>query len=194
MLWIQVDVGTGRSSVSRHVLWSPLHARDSTMARLPRQDTQSPQEPLPRTYGVCRSLMVSTPLCFFVFLVSHQLREPKEAEQELQDIIKDYQEYKAQKLGTKLRLKVKLYLQCNCASYQTLTCNCVKGVTLPFKFLTEHSLLFLFSHSLLHLSPLKSAWWQVVVKLFTTRSVRLALVVGCGLQMFQQFGGINTVM
>jgi SP family myo-inositol transporter-like MFS transporter 13 len=64
------------------------------------------------------------------------LREPKEAEQELQDIIKDYQEYKAHKL----------------------------------------------------------AWWQVVVKLFTTRSVRLALVVGCGLQMFQQFGGINTVM
>ena len=33
-----------------------------------------------------------------------------------------------------------------------------------------------------------------VRRLFTERTVLLALVVGCGLQMFQQLSGINTVM
>ena len=70
VLWIQVDVGTGWSSVSHYVLWSPLHARDSAMAGLPREDTKSSQEPLPRMYSMCRSFKVNTPLCFFS-LVSH---------------------------------------------------------------------------------------------------------------------------
>lgn len=35
---------------------------------------------------------------------------------------------------------------------------------------------------------------ELVRKFLTSRSVLLALFVGCGLQMFQQLGGINTVM
>ena len=35
---------------------------------------------------------------------------------------------------------------------------------------------------------------ELVKKFMTSRSVLLALFVGCGLQMFQQLGGINTVM
>ena len=33
-----------------------------------------------------------------------------------------------------------------------------------------------------------------VKRFCTSRTVLLALLVGCGLQLFQQFGGINTVM
>lgn len=33
-----------------------------------------------------------------------------------------------------------------------------------------------------------------IKRFFTSKSVLLALMVGCGLQMFQQLGGINTVM
>ena len=42
------------------------------------------------------------------------------------------------------------------------------------------------------LSPAGS--WDLVKKFMGSRAVRLALLVGCGLQFFQQFGGINTVM
>ena len=35
---------------------------------------------------------------------------------------------------------------------------------------------------------------ELVKRFCTSRTVLLALLVGCGLQLFQQFGGINTVM
>ncbi len=35
---------------------------------------------------------------------------------------------------------------------------------------------------------------HTMIRILTTRTVLLALLVGCGLQLFQQFGGINTVM
>jgi SP family myo-inositol transporter-like MFS transporter 13 len=41
---------------------------------------------------------------------------------------------------------------------------------------------------------LKLGVFQFAKKLFTTRTVVLALIVGCGLQMFQQLSGINTIM
>ena len=35
---------------------------------------------------------------------------------------------------------------------------------------------------------------NVIVQIFQSASVRRALLVGCLLQLFQQIGGINTVM
>ena len=35
---------------------------------------------------------------------------------------------------------------------------------------------------------------NMIRRFLTTKTVLIALVVGCGLQLFQQFGGINTVM
>ena len=36
--------------------------------------------------------------------------------------------------------------------------------------------------------------FDLLKRFVTSRTVVLALIVGCGLQMFQQLGGINTVM
>lgn len=39
-----------------------------------------------------------------------------------------------------------------------------------------------------------SAGLDLLKKFVTSRTVIFALIAGCGLQMFQQLGGINTVM
>jgi len=41
---------------------------------------------------------------------------------------------------------------------------------------------------------LPAGTWELVKKFMGSRAVWLALLVGGGLQFFQQFGGINTVM